>query len=772
MKKRIIAMILAAAMTMSVGACGKEGDKGSSKAGDESVTEQIDPKEVTFRISDDVINYDGVEGDIEGALRLNDKIILNTYQWVENTASGTDADKTASAADADDMEEDGNSYQRLYIAPLEGGTAQKIYEVNTEESYLEHIFTGDGNFYVTKVEYSSEGYVTEKATLIELDENGKELSQKDASYLYKNSDDDSYLSAVRMSKSGNLIAVYDRVVKVFDTSGKEISSTQSDNWIMGCCLTKDGDVLILTSGEEGKMVAKIVNETEGGFTKEYPMKTGYLSSPDWLYTGEGDYDFFYKSEAAFFGYNLDENKETRICDFAASDINTSYMYSCIMIDEKTILSVGYNWDEEVPIIEKYVKVDPSEVVDKKELTIMCYWTNSDLRQDVINFNKAHSDIRINIIDYSDEENPGEKMSADIAAGKIPDMYYITDGIGNMSMDQVISKGMLEDLTPYIDKDPEISTDDFVPSVLNAIKKDGKLYYVASSFNINALFAKGSDVEGKDGWTFEEMKEYVDSKPNSRLFETTKKEDMLETFLYCCGADFVDWEKGECYFNTPAFKSLLELCNRGDDQEVNYEEMTMTSDIRSGKQLFMIGYVTPDEMQMYKEFYNKDLAVIGYPNVDRQGVYVDIDGGLAMSTKCSDKEAAWSFIRTVMTKEYQGRHYSNDMTGCPTRSDVLEMYFKAKQTTEEYTDEFGNTIYPVNGEWGWDDLVVTMKPLTDEEVQEYRDIINRISKTWDYDESLNEIISEEAKAYFAGDKTVDETCEIIQNRATTYVKESK
>ena len=101
-----------------------------------------------------------------------------------------------------------------------------------------------------------------------------------------------------------------------------------------------------------------------------------------------------------------------------------------------------------------------------------------------------------------------------------------------------------------------------------------------------------------------------------------------------------------------------------------------------------------------------------------------------------------------------------------------MYFKAKQTTEEYTDEFGNTIYPVNGEWGWDDLVVTMKPLTDEEVQEYRDIINRISKTWDYDESLNEIISEEAKAYFAGDKTVDETCEIIQNRATTYVKESK
>ena len=79
---------------------------------------------------------------------------------------------------------------------------------------------------------------------------------------------------------------------------------------------------------------------------------------------------------------------------------------------------------------------------------------------------------------------------------------------------------------------------------------------------------------------------------------------------------------------------------------------------------------------------------------------------------------------------------------------------------------------MSGEWGWDDLIVEMKPLSDEQVTEFRTIIDKVSDTWDYDSSLNEIITEEAKAYFAGDKTVDETCKIIQNRASTYIKESK
>jgi multiple sugar transport system substrate-binding protein len=39
-------------------------------------------------------------------------------------------------------------------------------------------------------------------------------------------------------------------------------------------------------------------------------------------------------------------------------------------------------------------------------------------------------------------------------------------------------------------------------------------------------------------------------------------------------------------------------------------------------------------------------------------------------------------------------------------------------------------------------------------------------------AIENIIAEETAAYFAGNKTAEETAAIIQNRATTYLEETK
>ena len=765
MKKRFLAMLLAATMTMSLCSCGKKsgGDNGNGSGGNSTTEEKVDIKQVTFRAADDQLKFDGVEGEIDNAVRFGDNLVFSTYSWTEGEAVASEAD-----AEMIDM---GSSTERLYMAPLEGGSAKQIFQTASENSYLSRVIAGNDKLYAMVNEYQNKYDDESKVKLIEFDAEGNQISDKDVSFLNENIGD-SYLSTLKISPEGNLVAVYDKEVKIFDESGKELSSAKTDNWIMGCCLTKSGEILIFANDKDGRMVAKVMDEKSGDFKKDYKMGASYLQSPEWIYPGQGDYDFFYRNEQAFFGYNLEAGKETRICDFIASDIDATYINTCILLDENTILAIGYNWENQTPIYDKYVKVDPSEVQDKKEITLLSTWVSSDLKQEVINFNKTHDDVRITLIDYSDDENPGEKISADIAAGKIPDIYDVSNGIGNISTDQAVAKGMLEDLTPYIQNDPEISEDDFIPAVYDAMKIDGKNYYVASSFGIQAMLGKKSDIGDIDGWTFEEMKAYVDSKPeDTRMFESTSKDDNLQTFLYCCGADFVDWEKGECYFNTPEFKSLLEVSNRGDDQEIDWENLKTSQDLRSGKQLFLIGGVNPDELQVYKELFDNDLAVVGYPNKDKQGIYAQIDNGLAMSSKCADKDLAWEFIRTFMTKDYQGHHYTNAF-GCPTRKDVLEAFYKSKTTTEEYDDEFGNHIYPTEGSWGWDDLIVEVKPVSNEEIEFFNTTINRISGIWEYDDSLNTIIEEEAKAYFAGEKSVDEVCEIIQNRATTYVQENK
>lgn len=101
-----------------------------------------------------------------------------------------------------------------------------------------------------------------------------------------------------------------------------------------------------------------------------------------------------------------------------------------------------------------------------------------------------------------------------------------------------------------------------------------------------------------------------------------------------------------------------------------------------------------------------------------------------------------------------------------------MMMKAKTTTEKYTDEFGQEIEPLDSTWGWDDLEVKIVPLTDKEAKLYEDLVNNTKKSGGYNSALMEIITEEAKAYFAGEKSLDETADIIQNRIKTYVNENR
>ena len=44
---------------------------------------------------------------------------------------------------------------------------------------------------------------------------------------------------------------------------------------------------------------------------------------------------------------------------------------------------------------------------------------------------------------------------------------------------------------------------------------------------------------------------------------------------------------------------------------------------------------------------------GYPNKDREGNLISAVGGcLAISSKSGNKEAAWAFLQTLLTEDYQ------------------------------------------------------------------------------------------------------------------------
>ena len=178
----------------------------------------------------------------------------------------------------------------------------------------------------------------------------------------------------------------------------------------------------------------------------------------------------------------------------------------------------------------------------------------------------------------------------------------------------------------------------------------------------------------------------------------------------------------------------------------------------------------ESVELYEAMFNGDITFIGYPNKDKDGSYFSFDNQLGIYSKSKVKDAAWEFLKTFLTKEYQGDR--NNLYSNPTRQDAFDMLVKSKTATEKYTDELGNEVEPLQSGWGWDDLNVEIGPLTEKQAQMYIDLVNNTDKTGEYNDEIGQIITEEAKAYFSGQKSLDETADVIQNRVKTYVNENR
>ena len=62
--------------------------------------------------------------------------------------------------------------------------------------------------------------------------------------------------------------------------------------------------------------------------------------------------------------------------------------------------------------------------------------------------------------------------------------------------------------------------------------------------------------------------------------------------------------------------------------------------------------------------------------------------------------------------------------------------------------------------------------TAEDVERIYTIATSVSKRLGYDESVYNVISEEASAYFAGEKSVDEVTKLINNRVLIVLSETR
>jgi hypothetical protein len=115
-------------------------------------------------------------------------------------------------------------------------------------------------------------------------------------------------------------------------------------------------------------------------------------------------------------------------------------------------------------------------------------------------------------------------------------------------------------------------------------------------------------------------------------------------------------------------------------------------------------------------------------------------------------------------------------------DVYEAEVKDAMTIEYYKDADGNYILDENGEKEPISKYEVYNSETDSydevycasqsQVDSLTNLIKSTTKCANYDSDIFDIVSEQAAAYFAGQKSADEVAKLVQSKANIFVNEQR
>lgn len=766
MKKKIF---WAAAALLILGLAGCKGKEEQQ----ENTVSSAASKDYVYKMED--LKLSDNEYNRSTLIRSGDSILAYEYIWPED---GGNAVISFSSLD-----ENGNKTELFQIAQEENKNynnfmldGEDLYAIRNDSYYTGEIDEETGETIGDEGEYIEEYYLV-KLTLA--GEAVYDIKLNEVPELQKIEEENGYFNAYRLMASGDYV--------YFNCCGQYVQFDKDGNFkkVVGDFAVQDNSSIDLYPLLDGRVVAVIWGETDMSVALA-DMEAGTLGEKSVLpgisynysfYAGMG-YDFYLVDTYGIYGYNIGDADKTQLMNYVDSDIDTWGINNITPIDERSFFG-AYDSMDGGSYVAKFTKVDPADVKEKKIITLAMAYTNWNIRAEVIKFNKASEEYRIQIQDYSSMYNTMEdsslgitRLNADIASGKIPDVIVLDD---EMPIDSYMSKGLFEDLNPYIEQDSEFNISDFMPNIVEACSMDGKLQILVPYFSVNTLLAKTSFVGAERGWTVQEAIDIWKSMPEGAQFlDGMTKSSMLDTCIRLSASQFIDWESGKCNFGGDGFIQMLEFINMFPE-EIDSDNYYTDAYWQSYDSMWREDKILASQCYLgdFREFnrqekgtFGEDITMIGFPSADGDGSVIMPGIELVMSAKSANKDGVWSFLRNFLSDEYQSEIY-----GFPVIIKHLEESAKEAMQKNYYEDENGNRV-EYDDTYYVGEMEIIIEPMTEQETKELMDELYSLKQMYRYDNALNQIISEEAAAYFAGQKSAKDVADIIQSRAQLYVNETR
>ncbi|NLL40023.1 MAG: extracellular solute-binding protein [Clostridiales bacterium] len=633
-----------------------------------------------------------------------------------------------------------------------------------------------------------------------------------------------------MDRDGNIyVSGLDNKIMMYSPGGEEIGSVSvpSGNIISDLITAPDGKACVIYSDISGKVMLAPINKAMKSLETVYDMPM--IRGRPVMLPGKSAGITFYDDNSL---YALEPGSDRRIelinwidCDIDGTSLTVigaqdENMVLCSLATYPSsglsdMLSLAGAGGISIPGMELLMsgpektefvilrKTPTSEVKQKTTLTLAVNGLDSFMRTAVLDFNKRDPEYRVRVVDYSVHNTMDDfmagitKLNTEIISGNSPDIIQTR----NLPFRTYVSKGLLEDLYPYLDNDTELGGRDAVLSAFRtALESDGKLCRIGSGFWITSLVGNADVVGPEIGWNMDELNAVLSELPeDTGILPYYATRDMVLDLVFTYNLDeYVNYKTGESTVNTPEFIKLLELV-KSFPETFDWsgwmgQILDENSEIMSGRQLLQMGTFNGfGQLLSTDALFGGKAAFKGFPCQTKNGFAFEPMLCIAMSSQSEHKDGSWRFIRTILTEEFQKRNtmvfpsnqkcfdlaVQSAMTENTEPSysimgmDLSSLLGDADLGGSKDTDGDGVAdVYPKGFLNGPNGELMFYYAMTQEQYERFMDFINQISRVTERDETLVGIVRDEVGAFFNSQKSAGETAELIQIRVQLYLNEQK
>ena len=613
-----------------------------------------------------------------------------------------------------------------------------------------------------------------------LDENGKELSCNE---LMLGEGENIYADELVLSSSGDLLVTEQKQLRAYSLKGEERGRLEFGGYVRSVLKSDEGALAVLCYTEDDSQLLHFVDaeKMEIERTVSVPGDTMYFS------LGSGELDAGYSWGTSFYCFDFESGESTELFNWLSCGINPTTISDVRIGADGVVRCIFNESDPEGESYRNYAAYiyPQNEIPAKKTLTLGSAAPDYRLVENIVLFNRSDAPCCIKLEDYSlrfDFQTEGQKGRAmiELLSGNMPDIL----DLGGFNHHLLHRKGYLEDLNEYLEKDDELSRDSFFANVLSAYECEGELCAIGSSFSVDTVLGSAQRHGANPGWSYKDYYEALALMPaGCEPFEVyITSEDILRTGLAMELNNYVNWSELTADFENENFIALLEFAGsfpdyfNWDTYDWSDADIVENRLLQDRQMLLRTSLFSIEEIFYNSIYFGGDLSYIGYPTWDGSaGNVLDVWGGLAISRSCTDKDSAWSFVRSFLTNEAQQSQWA-----FPTNINAFEASLE-KAMSPDYlqdeegeliVDEEGNSTELPQGHMGTVLGVRSFRSLTEAQAEQLREVLTGSEKIKCTNTELADVVVNASRLYFEAQRGAEATAAIVEQAVENYLSQYK